>query len=226
MSKYNRHSQKTNSSMKSEDRENVFHQANSIISHSNQKDVKNGMKIEESKKPNGSISSSKDIMDKLRQKYPSKTSEYIENNAVCSIKDNNDDDDLLLYCEGDEAEKNKDRLLSFDAKKYELVTTDEKLDDGEEFEFNGAETYESSPSDKFSPTGKPIPGFNRNAHFLKPDSGSPQLSFKAGSSTRSLSPASFMQTMTPPNTMIDSCLSGREEPIKQTLLKALNGLKD
>ena len=66
MSKYNRHSQKTNSSMKSEDRENVFHQANSIISHSNQKDVKNGMKIEESKKPNGSISSSKDIMDKLR----------------------------------------------------------------------------------------------------------------------------------------------------------------
>ena len=73
---------------------------------------------------------------------------------MCSIKDNNDDDDLLLYCEGDEAEKNKDRLLSFDAKKYELVTTDEKLDDGEEFEFNGAETYESSPSDKFSPTGK------------------------------------------------------------------------
>ena len=72
---------------------------------------------------------------------------------MCSIKDNNDDDDLLLYCEGDEAEKNKDRLLSFDAKKYELVTTDEKLDDGEEFEFNGAETYESSPSDKFSPTG-------------------------------------------------------------------------
>ena len=180
---------------------------------------------------------------------------------MCSIKDNNDDDDLLLYCEGDEAEKNKDRLLSFDAKKYELVTTDEKLDDGEEFEFNGAETYESSPSDKFSPTGmieykispllnnllsimirlfcfhillicqtsflgKPIPGFNRNRAFLKPDSGSPQLSFKAGSSTRSLSPASFMQTMTPPNTMIDSCLTGREEPIKQTLLKALNGLKD
>ena len=72
---------------------------------------------------------------------------------MCSIKDSNDDDDLLLYCEGDEAEKNKDRLLSFDAKKYELVTTDEKLDDGEEFEFNGAETYESSPSDKFSPTG-------------------------------------------------------------------------
>ena len=52
--------------MKSEDRENVFHQANSIISHSNQKDVKNGIKMEESKKPNGSISSSKDIMDKLR----------------------------------------------------------------------------------------------------------------------------------------------------------------
>ena len=66
MSKYNRHSQKTNSSMKLEDRENVFHQANSIISHSNQKDVKNGIKMEESKKPNGSISSSKDIMDKLR----------------------------------------------------------------------------------------------------------------------------------------------------------------
>ena len=89
----------------------------------------------------------------FRQKYPSKNSEYIENNAMCSIKDSNDDDDLLLYCEGDEAEKNKDRLLSFDAKKYELVTTDEKLDDGEEFEFNGSETYESSPSDKFSPTG-------------------------------------------------------------------------
>lgn len=210
MSKYNRHQQKTNSAMKSEDRENVFRQANSIISNSNQKEVKNGINIENKNKSNGQISSSKDIMDKLRQKYPSKTSEYIENNAMCIIKDSNDDDDLLLYCEGDEAEKNKDRLLSFDAKKYELVTTDEKLDDGEEFEFNGSETYESSPSEKFSPT----------------DSGSPALSFKAGSSTRSLSPASFIQTMTPPNTMIDSCLSGREEPVKQTLLKALNGLKD
>merc|ERR1712136_321183 len=192
-----------NSGMKSDDRENVFHHANSIISHSNQKEVNNGIKIEESNKTNGNVSASREIMEKLRQKYPSKDSEYIESNAMCSIKDNNDDDDLLLYCEGDEAEKNKDRLLSF-----------------------GAKTYESSPSDKFSLTGKPIPGFNRNRDFLKPDSGSPQLSFKAGSSTRSLSPASFMQTMTPPNTMIDSCLSGREEPIKQTLLKALNGLKD
>jgi len=226
MSKYNRPQQKTNSTMKSEDRENVFRQANSIISNSHQKEVKKGINIENNNKPNVQISSSKDIMDKLRQKYPSKTSEYIEKNAMCSIKDSNDDDDLLLYCEGDEAEKNKDRLLSFDAKKYELVTTDDKLDDGEDFEFNGSETYESSPSDKFSPTGKPIPGFNRNRDFLKPDSGSPQLSFKACSSTRSLSPASFIQTMTPPNTMIDSCLSGREEPIKQTLLKALNGLKD
>merc|ERR1712136_565416 len=151
-----------NSGMKSDDRENVFHHANSIISHSNQKEVNNGIKIEESNKTNGNVSASREIMEKLRQKYPSKDSEYIESNAMCSIKDNNDDDDLLLYCEGDEAEKNKDRLLSF----------------------------------------------------------------KAGSSTRSLSPASFMQTMTPPNTMIDSCLSGREEPIKQTLLKALNGLKD
>ena len=66
--------------------------------------------------------------------------------------------------------------------------------------------------------------------YLKPGSNSPspnQLSFKSGSSQSGrLSPASFIQTTTPPNTMIDSCLMGKEEPIKQTLLKALNGLKD
>ena len=66
MSKYNRPQQKTNSAMKSEDRENVFRQANSIISNSHQKEVKNGINIENNNKPNGQISSSKDIMDKLR----------------------------------------------------------------------------------------------------------------------------------------------------------------
>ena len=76
---------------------------------------------------------------------------------MCIVKDNEEngkDDDLLLFCDGDEAEKNKDRLLSFDAKKYELVTTDEKYDDTYEFEFNNAETFESCSSDKFSPSGR------------------------------------------------------------------------
>ena len=66
MSKYNQRSQKKNSGMKSEDRENVFHHANSIISHSNQKEVNNGIKIEESNKTNGNVSASREIMDKLR----------------------------------------------------------------------------------------------------------------------------------------------------------------
>ena len=66
MSKYNQCSQKKNSGMKSEDRENVFHHANSIISHSNQKEVNNGIKIEESNKTNGNVSASREIMDKLR----------------------------------------------------------------------------------------------------------------------------------------------------------------
>ena len=66
MSKYNQRSQKKNSGMKSEDRENVFHHANSIISHSNQKEVKNGIKIQESNTTNGTVSASKEIMDKLR----------------------------------------------------------------------------------------------------------------------------------------------------------------
>ena len=78
---------------------------------------------------------------------------------MCNVKDNEDngkDDDLLLYCDGDEAEKNKDRLLSFDAKKYELVTTDEKFDDGDDFEFNNAESFESSSSDKCLHSGKQL----------------------------------------------------------------------
>ena len=66
MSKYNQRLQKTNSGMKSENRENVFNQANSMISNSHQKEVKNDIKIQENNKPNGSISSSKEIMDKLR----------------------------------------------------------------------------------------------------------------------------------------------------------------
>ena len=66
MSKYNQRSQKKNSGMKSEDRENVFHHANSIISHSNQKELDKGIKIEESNKTNGNVSASREIMDKLR----------------------------------------------------------------------------------------------------------------------------------------------------------------
>ena len=66
MSKYNQRSQKKNSGMQSEDRENIFHHANSIISHSNQKEIKNGIKIQESNTTNGTVSASKEIMDKLR----------------------------------------------------------------------------------------------------------------------------------------------------------------
>ena len=92
-----------------------------------------------------------------RRKYPTKATAYIE--SPRNVKDNEEhvkDDDLLLYCDGDEAEKNKDRLLSFDAKKYELVTTDEKFDDADEFEFNNSESFESSPSDKCLHSGKKL----------------------------------------------------------------------
>ena len=78
---------------------------------------------------------------------------------MCNVKDNEEnvkDDDLLLFCDGDEAEKNKDRLLSFDAKKYELVTADEKFDDSDDFEFNNAESFESSSSNKCSHSGNQL----------------------------------------------------------------------
>ena len=73
---------------------------------------------------------------------------------MSNVKDNEEngkDDDLMLFGEGDEAEKNKDRLLSFDTKKYELVTNDEKFDDADEF---GGSSFGSSSSDKCSPSGK------------------------------------------------------------------------
>ena len=80
MSKYNQRSQKTNFGMKSEDRENVFHHANSIISHSNQKEVNNGIKIEESNKTNGNVSASREIMEKLR--YLGITLSYNQNSVM------------------------------------------------------------------------------------------------------------------------------------------------
>ena len=83
--------------------------------------------------------------------------------------------------------------------------------------------YTGTP-DNANSRAQVIPGCAHRKDLLKPDSLSPQLSFKSGTSFISVS--SFVQTSTPPNTMIDSCLSGKDEPIKQTLLKALNGLKD
>ena len=72
-----------------------------------------------------------------------------------------------------------------------------------------------------------VPGFKHRRDFLKPHNASPTLSFKSGTlSSGQMSPASFIQTGAPPNTMIDSCLNGKEEPIKQTLLKALSGLNN
>ena len=76
---------------------------------------------------------------------------------MCTTKENEEnakDDDLLLFCDGDEAEKNKDRLLSFDAKKYELVTADEKFDEVDDFEYNNTGTFESSPDSARSPKSK------------------------------------------------------------------------
>jgi hypothetical protein len=124
-------------------------------------------------------------------------------------------------------------LLSFDAKKYELVTADEKFDDSDDFEYNSTGAFESSPSNASSPkitivhaNSKPqiVPGCKGRQELLKADCSSSQSSFKSGTSQISL--ASFVQTVTPPNTMIDSCLGGKEEPIKQTLLNALSGLKE
>ena len=51
--------------------------------------------------------------------------------GTCDTKGNEDnckDDELFLFCDGDDQEKNKDRLLSFDAKNYELVTADERFE--------------------------------------------------------------------------------------------------
>ena len=72
-----------------------------------------------------------------------------------------------------------------------------------------------------------VPGFKHRRDLLRPHNASPTLSFKSGTlSSGQMSPASFIQTGAPPNTMIDSCLGGKEEPIKQTLLKALSGLNN
>ena len=64
------------------------------------------------------------------------------------------DEELLLFCEGEECEKNKTRLLSFDAKKYELVTADENYDDADDLEDHNVGlpgSFESSPSNTNSP---------------------------------------------------------------------------
>ena len=91
-----------------------------------------------------------------RRKYPSNNRYYIEGSDICNkveAEENDKDDELLLFCDGDEAEKNKDRLLSFDGKKYELVTADEKFDDVDDFDYSNAVISESSPPNLNSPKG-------------------------------------------------------------------------
>ena len=78
--------------------------------------------------------------------------------GTCDTKEgkeeNGKDDELFLFCDGDDQEKNKDRLLTFDAKNYELVTADERFDDTDDYEDGNSELYESSPSTKGSPFSK------------------------------------------------------------------------
>ena len=73
----------------------------------------------------------------FRRKYPPKSGSQSENSDLVHDKkageNEREADDLLLYCEDEECEKNRNRLLSFDAKKYELVSdagTDENFDSG------------------------------------------------------------------------------------------------
>ena len=66
MSQYRRNQHTSNSTLKVEDRENVFKQANTIIITSNEKEIENGIKIVDNNKSNGSILSSKDVVDKIR----------------------------------------------------------------------------------------------------------------------------------------------------------------
>ena len=80
----------------------------------------------------------------FRRKYPSKNPSHIDSSSICLTKDNdvndmraledNKDDELMLFGDGDEAEKTKDRLLAFDSKKYELVTADGKYEDADDFD--------------------------------------------------------------------------------------------
>ena len=78
--------------------------------------------------------------------------------GTCDTKEGNEengkDDELFLFCDGDDQDKNKDRLLTFDAKNYELVTSDERFDDTDDYEDGNSELYESSPSTKGSPFSK------------------------------------------------------------------------
>ena len=66
MSQYRRNQHTSASTLKVEDRENVFKQANTIIITSNEKEIENGIKIVDNNKSNGSILSSKDVVDKIR----------------------------------------------------------------------------------------------------------------------------------------------------------------
>ena len=66
MSQYRRNPNSSNSTLKAEDRENVFKQANNIILNYKEKEIEKGIKIADNNKSNGSISSSKDIVDKIR----------------------------------------------------------------------------------------------------------------------------------------------------------------
>ena len=66
MSQYRRHQYNSNSVLQTEDRDNVFKQANTILSTSTEKEFRNESKFDDSNKSNGPISSSKDIMDKIR----------------------------------------------------------------------------------------------------------------------------------------------------------------
>jgi hypothetical protein len=226
-----------------ENQENIFKIANNIMSERNEKDFRRDGEIETPNRLNSSKTSSKEIMDKILKKYPSKNAPTMfvskSSSGTCDKEGNEDtgkDDELFLFCDGDDQEKNKDRLLTFDAKNYELVTADERFDDTDDYEDGNSELYESSPSTKGSPFNSEIhsnskpqvaPGFKHRRDLLRPHNASPTLSFKSGTlSSGQMSPASFIQTGAPPNTMIDSCLGGKEEPIKQTLLKALSGLNN
>ena len=66
MSQHRRNPHTANPTLKVEDRKNIFKQANNIILNSHEKEFENGIKTADNNKSNGSMSSSKDIVDKIR----------------------------------------------------------------------------------------------------------------------------------------------------------------
>ena len=67
MSHFPRPSHNSLSTLKTEgNQENVFKQANNIMSNTNGNELRNESTLESFNKPNQSISSSKDIIDKIR----------------------------------------------------------------------------------------------------------------------------------------------------------------